>query len=176
MIKMEEKEKITFTDAKTLANYINFFYKKHINPTGNLSDIVLQKSLYFLFAYWGGFIRQGILDKNQEIEGQPEYLYNDKIEAWTYGPVLPEIYKLRKQEKLFVDDDGVENIFGENTFMKSIIDGLLSDILKVDPFRLVTISHMDKCWRDNYKVDDAKHDREILKEAILEEYGNKVKI
>lgn len=60
--------------------------------------------------------------------------------------------------------------------MKSIIDGLLTDILKVDPFRLVTISHMDKCWRDNYKVDDEKHDREILKEAILEEYGNKVKI
>ena len=175
---MKNTEKNAFFEAKVLANYINHFYKKNINSTGNVSDIVLQKTLYFLFAYWGGFIRQGILDNNQEIEGQPEYLYNDKIEAWTYGPVLPEIYKLRKQELLFVDnaEEEIENVFGENLFMKDIIDGLLSDILKVDPFRLVTISHMDKCWKNNYSVEDEKHNKEIPKEEILEEYGNKIKI
>lgn len=172
----DRMKKKVFKTAKELAQYINWFYTTKINTNGKLSDIVLQKTLYFLFAYWGGFIRQGILDNNIEIEGQPEYLYDDKIEAWTYGPVLPEIYKLYKQNQLFEEYDELCDFFEGNEFMHNIIDGLLNDILRVDPFRLVAISHMDNCWRDNYKLDDKKHNREILKETILIEYGNKVKI
>lgn len=167
-------EKKGFVSAQILACYVNDYYMTNINPNGKISDIVLQKTLYFLFAYWGGFIRQGLIDHNEEIINQPEYLYDDRIEAWTYGPVLPEIYKLKKKNELFIEYD--KDIFKGNELMESTINGLLNDILRVDPFRLVSISHMDKCWRDNYIIDDDKHDREILKQTILEEYGNKVKI
>ena len=172
---MKEKEVDVFTSGVKMANYVNNFYKRKNNTSEDISDIVLQKSLYFLFAYWGGFIRQGKIDNNIDVSSQPEYLYSDRIEAWTYGPVLPEIYKLRKQGKLFVDGK-YDDLFKNNNFMENIIDGLLNDILEVDAFRLVTISHMDKCWQDNYVVEDEKHNREIDKELILEEYGNKVKI
>ncbi|GHT07557.1 hypothetical protein AGMMS49532_00560 [Endomicrobiia bacterium] len=63
-----------------------------------ISPLKLQKSLYFLFAYWGGFIRKSKqiqqtvpakCNNNEEssyYSDYSEYLYYSKIEAWMYDP------------------------------------------------------------------------------------------
>ena len=43
--------------AKELAQYISEYYKEHTGK--DISPVRLQKTLYFCFAYWGGFILKG---------------------------------------------------------------------------------------------------------------------
>lgn len=161
--------------ARDLACYILDYYKENVSDK-KMSDIVLQKSLYFLFAFWGGFIRQGHMDNNPEVMDQSEILFTETIEAWTYGPVVAEIYYERKDgildayyEEKYI---GKDRLFEENEFLKITLDGLLKDIVKVDPFRLVTISHRDKAWIEKYDGETSHHN-EILKEDIIKEYANR---
>ena len=108
-------------NAFDLACYIIEYYDENVGR-GKLSDIVLQKSLYFLFAFWGGFIRQGHLDENPEVSDMSEILFDERIEAWTYGPVVADVYYAKKDGVL---DDymsskycGKDALFGENEFLK----------------------------------------------------------
>lgn len=161
--------------AKDLACYILEYYNENVS-TNTMSDIVLQKSLYFLFAYWGGFIRQGHMDDNPEVSEMSEILFEDVIEAWTYGPVVAQIYYDRKDgilDKYFKEEYvGKEELFKDNQFLKITLDGLLKDIVKVDPFRLVTISHRDKAWKDKYD-GETKHHNVMNKEDIIAEYATR---
>lgn len=161
--------------AKDLACYVLEYYKENVS-TETMSDIVLQKSLYFLFAFWGGFIRQGHIDENPEVSEMSEILFNDQIEAWTYGPVVAQIYYDRKDgvlEDYFNKEYvGKDELFKEQSFLKITLDGILKDLVKVDPFRLVTISHRDKAWQDKYD-GETKHHNVIEKEAIISEYATR---
>ena len=91
-----EKDMGYYFEASDLACYISQkFYDKY---GYEISSIKLQKSLYFLFAYWGGFVNKSCANfaddrECQEMNKYKRYLFNDRIEAWTYGPVVPEIYK-----------------------------------------------------------------------------------
>ena len=51
------KEKKGIFSSEELANYIAYKYKEKMGT--NISPLKLQKSLYFCFAYWGGFVRKG---------------------------------------------------------------------------------------------------------------------
>lgn len=150
-----------------VANEYAIKYKKEI------SNIKLQKSLYFLFAYWGGFMAQSKLGKVEETFDYPEYLFNDEIEAWTYGPVIPKVYhdftNYYNESKVI----NIQTILKANEFVKSFIDDLLSEIFPLSDFKLVDISHDDNCWKDNYNPNDQRHSKEISKEAIISEYINK---
>lgn len=162
-------------NANDLACYVIEYYKEHKQK--EMSDISLQKILYFLFAYWGGFIRQGKIDENPEVMEQSEILFLDKIEAWTYGPVVAQLY-YDKKDGVFDKYKkevyrGEEELFGENELLKSTIDSLLRDLIELDPFRLVTISHRDKCWIKNYNQSEDKHHNEIEKEDIIQEYATR---
>ena len=138
-----------------------------------ISNIKLQKSLYFLFAYWGGFIEQSKLGDVEETFDYSEYLYDDRIEAWTYGPVIPNVYHdftdYYNESKIL----NIQTILNANEFVKSFIDDLLSEIFPLSDFKLVDISHDDNCWKDNYNPKEQRHNKEISKEAIISEYINK---
>ena len=90
------------SEAIRLALYIR---KKYLEYKGNtkgreISPIKLQKSLYFLFAYWGQFIRNNKINQDSvevDYSNYDEYLFEDEIEAWTYGPVIPEVFTFEKQ-------------------------------------------------------------------------------
>ena len=176
---MKEKEvNLPIFSAKDLACYILDYYKENVSEN-KMSDIVLQKSLYFLFAFWGGFIRQGHIDENPEVMEQSEILFDDTIEAWAYGPVVAQIYYDRKDglldyyfEKEYV---GKDKLFEGKEFLKITLDGILKDLVKVDPFRLVTISHRDKAWINNFDGETTHHN-EIDKEEIISEYASRFSI
>lgn len=150
-------------DAKVLANYI-------IDKcNGVISPIKLQKSLYFCFAYWGGFVRKGRNQKSEINANYNELLFDNKIEAWVYGPVVPEVYHEKDLRKY---DIKKENIFGD-TFIKDYIDGILENILACNDFQLVEISHEDKCWKKNFKKNSIFHNGIIPFEEIIREYAAK---
>ena len=164
------------SEALKLALYIR---KKYFEYKGNttkrvISPIKMQKSLYFLFAYWGQFIRKNKENpESVEIDYSEysEFLFDDRIEAWTYGPVVPVVFVANKEGEL---EQEVDNSYLEkDVAKKEFIDHLLEQLFEIDDFGLVRISHEDKCWQKYYVETDEKHDREIPKEEIIDEYTSR---
>lgn len=159
--------------ALDLACYINDKYQKVYGTS--ISNIKLQKSLYLLFAYWGGFIRKskdGNVEENL-YNRYKECLFDDRIEAWTYGPVIPKVYhdftNYYDESKIL----NIQTILKANEFVKSFIDDLLNEIFPLSDFKLVDISHEDRCWIRNYDYKEKNHNKEIPKEEIIDEYSTK---
>lgn len=157
-------------DARELGGYIKLKYKEEYNT--EISPIKLQKALYFLFAFWGGMIRKSknnpeFVENN--LSSQNEILFDNDIEAWVYGPVVPDVYKEKKLEKFC----SKESIFKDNTFLQETIDSILNDLFEVADFKLVSISHEDKCWQNNYDADEIYHNTIIKKEDIIKEYAKR---
>ena len=156
-------------DAKQLAAYIAEKYK---NKYGNkISPVRLQKTLYFCFAYWGGFIRRGKLENASEIDvtGLSEILFKDSIEAWVYGPVIPDVYHNYNSIERYTNTD----IFKNKNILKEFIDNVIEDTFEINDFRLVDISHRDQCWKNNFDYDEKYHNSKMDKEEIINEYARK---
>lgn len=157
-------------DAVDLAKYIKYKYYMLPNKvTDEISPLKLQKSLYFCFAYWGGFVRKGKNKQNELNIKYSEYLFNNRIEAWVYGPVIPDVY----HEKEITMEDG-KKIFGGKEYVKDFIDGILDDVLNTSDFKLVSVSHEDKCWKNNFRKSEIFHNNEIPKEEIIKEYAKQI--
>ncbi len=150
--------------AKELACYISEYYNE---KTGKIiSPIKLQKSLYFCFAYWGGFVRKSKLQNTEITIEKSEILFDENIEAWVYGPVVPEVYR---ESKIYQYKN--DNLFENNEEVKEFIDGILDDIKDVSDFKLVEVSHGDNCWRKNFNPNCSTHNTIIDKEDIISEYA-----
>lgn len=156
--------------AKDLASYIMYRYSiLETRISNDISPLKLQKALYFCFAYWGGFIRKG---KNKQSElkvNYSDYLFDDKIEAWVYGPVIPDVYhdnNIKKSEQ--------KEMFKGKEYIKEFIDGILDDVLNISDFKLVEASHQDKCWINNFRRSEHFHNNEIPKEDIINEYAKQI--
>ena len=164
------------SQAIKLALYIK---KKYLENSKNInrriiSPIKLQKSLYFLFAYWGQYIHRNKENKDSvevDYSNYNEYLFDDEIEAWTYGPVVPNVFYAEKSG--FLETQPELGYLEDDPIKKEFIDNLLEQLFAIDDFGLVSISHQDECWKKNYIETDEKHNREISKQDIIDEYSRK---
>ena len=158
-----------YCDALNLAYYVaDRYYGKYKEE---ISSLKLQKSLYFLFAYWGGFVEKGNGKKTELKNAYKPYLFYNRIEAWTYGPVVPEVYKETEHIKLISSNipSGVELCKD----IKQFVNGLCDEMFEVSDFKLVDLSHSDNCWKKSFVEEDERHNREILKEDIIDEYSKR---
>lgn len=156
--------------ASYICNKYYCDYKKEISP------IKLQKSLYFCFAFWGGFIRKNNDNANyvEEQLNLNEKLFTDDFEAWVYGPVIPKIFRMFKNNEIDYVNFNSEDMFdGKNTIIKESIDSLLDELFEVSDFKLVSISHEDNCWKNHFNVEDVVHENIIPAEEIIEEYATR---
>ena len=78
---------VVFDNIYSLAKLIKTKTKREMTP------LRLQKTLYFVYAFYGATL--GLLSEDNEednvFEGSsnyPKYLFNERFEAWQYGPVL----------------------------------------------------------------------------------------
>ncbi len=167
-------------NAEELSCYIQKFYKEKYEGNKNkrdISPIKLQKSLYFLFAFWGQYIgksRQRNSNVECELDGFSENLYDETIQAWTYGPVLPQVYTLGKEGALNanIPENYLEDT-EHNMVIKEFIDYLLPQLFDISDFGLVDLSHQDNCWRNHYNSMEEYHNNEIPKREIIDEYCSK---
>ena len=164
-----KKEERGILDARTLACYIKHYYNDVLKMTNEISPLKLQKSLYFCFAYWGGFIRYNnkYSSETKEITfDYSEILFENNIEAWVYVPVVPDVYHEKDLDKY-----REEKPFGDKTYVKEFIDNILNDVLVANDFKLVEVSHQDKCWKKNFKPNSLLHNIIIPPEEIITEYA-----
>ena len=152
-------------DARELAAYISKKYIEKFNK--NVSPVRIQKTLYFCFAYWGGFVRRGKQNNSDiSVENLSEYLFANKIEAWVYGPVIPDVYFESNIDKYYNS-----NMFVGKEMEKELIDNVIEDTFEINDFRLVDISHKDNAWISKFHYDEQFHNNEIKKEDIISEYA-----
>lgn len=174
---MEEK---VLLDKDELVRYIICKYKESKPELAEISPIKLQKSLYFLFAKWGGRVLSVKENNHRDTEDDDiyglfhQYLFSAQFEAWKFGPVDREVWTKYKNHKIdetpiqvldFNTDNDIERITA-----KQYIDELLERIFITSDFGLVDLSHEDKCWQIAYKSKDPT----MNNDTIIKEYAERM--
>lgn len=136
-----------------------------------ISNLKLQKVLYFIQAFF--------------LISTPEPCFREKIEAWDFGPVVPEAYREYKHfgssnipKVTYFIDSGLKNIWNlkvkryvgdsisEND--KKLINGVVDKFADYSATDLVLITHNQSPWKDAY----VPHmNNEITTDAIKEYFN-----
>ncbi len=139
-----------------------------------ISNLKLQKLLYFVQAYFLAFTK----DKKP--------CFKEDIEAWDFGPVVPEAYHefkicgscnipaidcyfdLKKEGNpfLFEKKEYVDNIICKDD--KEIIDRVVDQMAVYSATDLVNITHKQSPWRDAYK----SHKNNIITKESIRSFFN----
>ncbi len=118
-----------------------------------VDNLKLQKLLYYSQAVH--LVRKGVV------------LFEDKIEAWRYGPVIPNVYH---QYKHF----GFDVIVPEHESSSSklcidqmkTIDMVLTYYGEMSAVRLVNETHSEDPWKDVYEENENK----VIDVDVMREY------
>ena len=154
--------------ALQIANYIVSVAFRIGRPITNLH---LQKILYYLQA------------KELVFEGIP--LFNDTIEKWKLGPVVPQVYHEYKEygsqpiEKIATEiifDDKTFDIkpveFNENDIEDGTKENITPDIISLlneDPFKLVDLTHEHDPWKkDKERIENGEKGLKYSNEEIYD--------
>jgi len=132
--------------AQDIANY--FLYKAQEEAEEDqelISNLKLQKLVYYA---------QGL---HLAICGEP--LFDDAIEAWQYGPVVPTLYHLYKTY-------GAEGIPIDTNFDSSKVDDETREFLdeiyellgQFSAVGLMNMAHSDECWISAGMNNEISHD------------------
>ncbi|MBF8793476.1 SocA family protein [Pseudomonas monteilii] len=128
---------------------------------GEISNLKLQKLVY----YAQGF-SLALLD---------EPLFDEPIEAWMHGPVVPSLYRRFR-------DFGSNPIPPSNTFNPSVLTkaqrGLIEEVFDVygqySAWKLRQLTHEEDPWKENY--EEGEYSREIpqreMKQYFIEHLVN----
>lgn len=146
----------------TVSRYIIDYCDKHF---GGVSNYRLQKLLYFVQVE---FIKE---------TGQAAF--KEEIEAWSFGPVVPEIYRKYKifgGENIILNNNinvfsvlsSLRDIYNEKISKHDgqIINRVLDEASHLPTAELVRISHIQEPWKNAYNKDNPKN--VITKESIYE--------
>lgn len=142
------------------------------NQKGNkISNLKLQKLLYFIQALF-------------LITEPYEPCFKEDIEAWDFGPVIPEVYHEFKSYgnrnippvKQYYDfSDGFwrasQKIYDEDIIWdedKGLIDSVLDQFKDYSASDLVSITHNQKPWRTAYR----KWGNSIISKEAIQNYFN----
>lgn len=136
-------------DVLDICRYIINFSNSHFSGISNLK---LQKILYFIQAF---FLQE---------TGNP--CFNDRIEAWDFGPVVPRAYHNFKQygaanipsiSKYLEYDENIWNVkvrdFDENIINnndRQRINFVLNTFADYSATSLVDLTHNQAPWREAY--------------------------
>lgn len=138
--------------AEDVANYLIFLASQE-NPEKEregITNLKLQKILYLAQAYY-----LAKLDKP---------LFAEKLEAWEYGPVVPEIYKkLRRNgsKPIIVEEDKSKLSEEDKEVLKKIWDSFGG----YSASRLVDIVHAHTPWKEAFSSED-----KIISHKALKDY------
>jgi len=132
-----------------MANVFNI--AKYIYDKGYATDnIKLNKLMYISFGFYGATNK--------------EYLFEEVIEAWEYGPVIPDVYYAYKNNEIHM-----RPLVAIPEKMRIIIDQVLSVYGNKAPFLLVELTLQENTPWSNVFEKGKKH-IEIPKIDIIDYY------
>jgi uncharacterized phage-associated protein len=98
-----------------------------------LTHMRLQKLLYFVQGWALG------------MTGAP--MFNDRIEAWRFGPVVPNVYQVFKKYGAGPISEKEGNFEGLTDKQKAFIRRCWETYKQYGPISLVELSHKEKPWK-----------------------------
>lgn len=132
MAKINSQKGRPVVSADDVARYIIRFAHEHGSSITNLK---LQKLLYYAQGW------------HLAIYNKP--LFGDRIEAWVYGPVVPDVYsKYQKYSYKSIDEDVDYPSFDsdDTSYLKEFLDDFLATFLPIDAFELERMTHNESPW------------------------------
>lgn len=137
--------------ALDVAKYIIWYCKEE---EYSISNLKLQKLLYFVQAQF------------LVVTGHP--IFNEKIEAWDFGPVVPEVYQHFKLWGSSEIPRIVANQANNKILIKDqeVIDEILGVCAPYSANTLVDITHHQDPWQDAYK----KYRNNVITKKSIKEY------
>jgi len=147
------------TDAMSIAKwFVDRANSEYVDKGGvaeGLTNLKLQKLLYFAQA------------ASLSLKDKP--LFEEKIEAWEFGPVVPDVYRALKT----FENKPVEITAATQGLSPEVVS-LLEDVWniygKFAAYELVNITHNHLPWKKAY--NSAETDNEIKKEDLKAYYAN----
>ncbi len=122
----------------------------------NTSNLVLQKLLYFIQAASLHYLHQPA--------------FTDDIEAWQYGPVVPEAYRAFKYH--FEELKNSQEI--EEPEIRRIVEIIISGLKNKTAFDLVNLTHSYSSWKESWEIGPGKTiSQEKIRECHNEIAGQK---
>lgn len=120
--------------AKDVAQYLLKLDEQHGGE--GISNLKLQKLAYYSQVFFGA-----IYDKP---------LFNERVEAWTHGPVIPDLYHEYKcHGSNLIPSSGIPN---ETSLSKEEAE-LVSEVYDVfgqfSAWKLRNMTHEESPWKDN---------------------------
>ena len=140
---------------------INLFNEEKKQKDLSITNLKLQKLMYFLEAYY-------MVENTEE-----EELFNSEWSAWDYGPVNRELYNhYRKFGSMEISLNAREIAKGDNLpeINKKYIKKIYELFGGFSAFELVTLTHLnDSPWDRLYKNNERlnKYDFEKLNDSII---------
>lgn len=117
-------------DSRAIANLFVQQWKK--SSDGPLTIMSLLKYVYFAHGWTLGHT------------GKP--LFSHKVEAWKYGPVVPEVYKaFSPQSSYNVTEEAKKYSLKEelSSLQNNIVNGVYREYSKLSPMDLSAITHAE---------------------------------
>jgi uncharacterized phage-associated protein len=122
------------------------------NEKGDIiSNLKLQKLLYYMQGYHLAFFN--------------EKLFEDRLEAWTYGPVVPEAYHRFKEfgPKGIILDPNVYQEIKLNAEQEDMFDQVLNEYGKFSAIKLMEMTHKETPWKEASEKPDKIISTETMK-------------
>jgi len=134
-----------------------------------VSPLKIQKLVYYAYAWY-------LVHKNKK-------LFNEGIEAWPNGPVVPSLYKqLKKYGSSPINIEEFTKVKNEKEYnsltsvipkeAKTLLDGVYSTYMAFTPFELVMLTHNEKPWKEARKglLPTQKSNNKIEDKDILSQF------
>lgn len=130
------------TKAIDVAEYIISYFSNIVtNPIeGDLTNLKLQKLLYYAQVL--------------SLKRLKNSLFDDEIEAWEYGPVVPSVYHQYKSFGRDVLDITKPNLLFKPLDKKNIIDEVTKDKGRFTGIALMEMTHQEAPWKIARKSDN----------------------
>lgn len=124
-------------NIKEVANYLIESYEAFDEKPFDNSELLLHKLIYF--------------SQRESIAITGEKLFNENIEGWRYGPVVPKL-------RFFFNNFSCKNSdYNLSETAKYIIDNVIAQYHKYKPEDLVDLTHDEYSWkvsRENLNVNE----------------------
>lgn len=129
-----------------------------LNSKFEITNLSLQKLLYYIEAFCQVLLHERIFD--------------NRCEAWAYGPVYPEIYdkyKSFKGEQIRVDQIDLSNDLDKK--YRDVIDYVLGLFAIYNGVTLKDLSHAETPWKNAHEgYGDKERCEEIITHEAISEY------
>lgn len=116
-----------------------------------ISNLKLQKLLYYLQGYHLAFFN--------------DVLFEEELEAWMYGPVVPNVYHRFKENKSFgivLDPSQYEEV-ELNPEVEDMFNQVMQEYGKFSAIKLMEMTHNEEPWKDAFSRQDKKISNHELK-------------